>query len=224
MSKTNITCLGFIMDGNRRWAKEHSLPTFEGHRKGAEVFRQSVEWVCEAEIPHAVYYAFSTENWRRTEDEVSYLMDLFREIIAEIKKQTKVTVKIVGRREDFAEDIKAQFTEIESLHTEDGAKTTIWIALSYGGRAEILAAVNQAVAAGESVTEESFTELLWTADMPDPDMIVRTGGEYRLSNFMTWKSVYSELLFLETYWPALTQDDFNGILKEYEQRERRRGA
>ncbi len=212
------------MDGNRRWAKERQLPTFEGHRKGAEVFRQSVEWVCEAEIPHAVFYAFSTENWRRTEDEVSYLMDLFREFIAEIKKQTNVAVRIVGRREDFAQDIKKQFDEIESLNSSHTAKATIWIALSYGGRAEIVAAVNEAVAAGKPVTEESFTSLLWTADMPDPDIIVRTGGEYRLSNFMTWKAVYSELLFLETYWPALTQDDFNGILKEYEQRERRRGA
>jgi len=223
MNKTNIACIGFIMDGNRRWAKELSLPTFEGHRQGAEVFRQCIEWVCEAEIPHAVFYAFSTENWRRSEDEVSYLMDLFREIIVEIKKQTKVSVRIIGRREDFAEDIKKQFAEIESLNNSH-TTTTIWIALSYGGRAEIVTAVNRAVTSGRPVTEESFNDLLWTAEMPDPDIIIRTGGEYRLSNFMTWKSVYSELLFLETYWPALTKDDFNGILKEYEQRERRRGA
>jgi undecaprenyl diphosphate synthase len=105
----------------------------------------------------------------------------------------------------------------------ENIETTVWIALSYGGRAEIIEATNRAIRNGKEVTEETFAQLLWTADMPDPDIIVRTGGEKRLSNFMTWRSVYSELLFIDTYWPALTKVEFNGILKEYESRERRGG-
>ena len=224
----SIRCIGFIMDGNRRWARTQGLPTYEGHRRGGEVLDESIEWVRDQHIPHAVYYVFSTENWQRSEKEVAYLMDLFREWLQKMEARAKaehIRVRIVGRREDFAEDIQAQMNELEQRSQERAdAKTTIWLALSYGGRAEIVAAANEAVKQGEVVTEESFTQLLWTADMPDPDIIVRPGGEQRLSNFMTWQSVYSELLFLDKPWPALTAADFDGILKEYESRERRRGA
>lgn len=223
------------MDGNRRWAREQGFPTFEGHKKGGDVLTDSMKWVGDAEIPHAVYYAFSTENWNRSEEEVSYLMDLFRDWLQKIEmklrdnntetqNEKKIKVRVVGRRKDFAKDIQDKMNELEAeslKHPE--AKTTIWLALSYGGRAEIVEAVNKAVEKGELVTEETFEQLLWTGDMPDPDMIVRTGGEHRLSNFMTWKSVYSELLFLDKHWPALTKSDFDDILKEYEKRERRRG-
>ena len=176
---TNVQCIGFIMDGNRRWAKEQGLLTYEGHRKGGEVLAESIRWVRDAAIPHAVYYAFSTENWKRSEAEVGYLMDLFREwlqrienrFVTTIEDETEdpVKIRIVGRREDFAPDIVAQMNQLEAKsqgHAD--AKTTIWIALSYGGRAEIVAAVNEAVARGEYVTEESFEKLLWTADLPDP--------------------------------------------------------
>ena len=230
MSQTTITCIGFIMDGNRRWAKEQGLPTFEGHKRGGEVMSDSIRWVRDAGIAHAVYYAFSTENWKRSEEEVVYLMDLFREWLRQVGEQANaeneapVKVRIVGRRKDFAEDIQQQMDRLEAQNAErSDAKTTIWIALSYGGRAEIVEAVNAAIAAGETVTEESFEKLLWTADMPDPDVIVRPGGEHRLSNFMTWRSVYSELMFLDKHWPALTKDDFDDILGEYESRERRKG-
>lgn len=227
MSKTNIKCIGFIMDGNRRWAKEKGIPTLKGHRLGYQVFLDSMDWVCEAGISHAVYYAFSTENWMRDKTEVSYLMDLFREVLIKIEEEQvkrKTMVRIIGRREDFPEDIQKSMVKInENNDKYKDSKTTIWVALSYGGRAEIVEAVNKAVGNGEMVDEKKFGELLWTADMPDPDIIVRTGGEQRLSNFMTWKSVYSELYFMDKHWPALTKTDFEDILIEYEKRERRQG-
>jgi len=227
-----LQCLGFIMDGNRRWAKDQGLQTYEGHKKGGEVFADSIGWVREASIPHAVYYAFSTENWNRSEAEVSYLMDLFREWLSKIderveenrKSDKKINVRIVGQRADFDTDLQEQMNALEEKNAEFPHPTsTIWVALSYGGRAEIVNAVNTAIKNGEEVSEADFEKLLWTADMPDPDMIVRTSGEHRLSNFMTWRSVYSELHFIEKHWPALTQTDFNDILLEYENRERRRG-
>lgn len=213
------------MDGNRRWAKAHGLPTLEGHQKGGEVMRSSIEWVQEAGIPHAVYYAFSTENWQRSEAEVSYLMNLFSLELERQLQEKNIRVRIIGRREDFTTELQKQMNELERMGEEcKDATTTIWVALSYGGRAELIEAVNQAIVAGELVSEESFEQLLWTANMPDPDIIVRTGGEHRLSNFLTWRSVYSELYFIDTHWPALTKDDFKDILSEYETRERRRGT
>ncbi len=219
-------CLGFIMDGNRRWAKEQNLPTLEGHQKGLDVFLDIVRFVRDEEIPHAVFYAFSTENWKRKEEEVSYLMGLFSSLLAKMAQdlaEQGVRVRIVGRRQDFSSELQTQMNELEEK-SKDYEGTTIWIALSYGGRAEIIEAVNAAVAKGQVVDEDSFEKLLWTADMPDPDMIVRTSGECRLSNFLTWKSVYSELYFIEKHWPALTKDDFKDILLQYAKRERRQGA
>lgn len=220
------------MDGNRRWAKGQRLPTYEGHNKGGEVFADSIRWVRDKGIQHAVYYAFSTENWNRSEAEVAYLMDLFRSWLQKIEQIAdenvegkSIHIRIIGRRKDFAEDLQNQMDELEEINSEyPNPTTTIWIALSYGGRAEIVEAVNQAVKKGEEVTEESLGKMLWTADMPDPDMIVRTGDEKRLSNFITWGSAYSELHFIEKHWPALTESDFEDILIEYETRERRRGA
>lgn len=236
MDTHNIQCLGFIMDGNRRWATEQGLQTYEGHKQGSEVLSSMVRNVRDAGIPHAVFYAFSTENWNRSEEEVSYLMDLFQKYLRDIKEkldkedgdvqnETPVIVKVVGRRGDFPQDIQDQMAELEERNVEvaDQAQTTIWLALSYGGRAEIVEAVNKAIAAGTPVDEDTFNQLLWTADMPDPDMIIRTSGEHRLSNFLTWKSVYSEFYFIAKHWPALTTDDFTDILDEYGRRNRRKG-
>ena len=214
------------MDGNRRWATEQNLPTLEGHRKGLDVFLDVVRFVRDEKIEHAVFYAFSTENWKRSEIEVQYLMTLFSSLLKRMSEdldEEGVRVRIVGRREDFSPDFQEQMKELEeksSRHT----KTTIWIALSYGGRAEIVAAVNEAVRKGVEVDEASFERLLWTAEMPDPDMIVRTSGECRLSNFLTWRSAYSELYFIDKHWPALTKDDLKDILFQYAKRERRHGA
>jgi len=224
------------MDGNRRWAKDQGLPTYEGHKQGGEVLQDYIQQVRDAGIPNAVFYAFSTENWNRSEEEVRYLMDLFREWLRRIDERLddqndteaqtaeKIKIRIIGRREDFAPDIVQQMNALEAKSQEyPDAKTTIWFALSYGGRAEIVEAVNQAVKNGESIDEAAFEQLLWSADMPDPDLIIRTSGEQRLSNFMTWKSVYSELYFIDKHWPALTKDDFKDILDEYKRRNRRNG-
>lgn len=213
------TCVGFIMDGNRRWATEQGLVTLEGHVAGKDKFFEMVKAVSALGIPHAVFYAFSTENWQRSEVEVVYLIDLFSEALKVIES---VGVKIIGRRSDFNLDLQKSMAELEEK-TCQYTKTTIWIALSYGGRAEIISAVNQAVTLGSTVTEETFNQLLYTAQMPDPDLIIRTGGEVRLSNFLPWQSVYSELFFTDTYWPAFTKDEFQRILAQYGDRQRRRG-
>lgn len=226
------TCIGFIMDGNRRFAKDASLPTFEGHRRGGKVLIDSIHYFRKQNIQHLVYYAFSTENWNRTKEEVAYLMELFSAYLSDLKKEvlnrnageSAIGIRIIGRREDFSAELQAQMNELEELSVATGdVATTVWIALSYGGRAELIEAINVAIGQGRAVTEESFSPLLWTGEMPDADIIVRTGGEQRLSNFLTWRSVYSELYFIDKYWPALTATDFKDILDEYAKRERRHG-
>lgn len=221
------------MDGNRRWAKGQGIDRHEGHKAGFSAsFIESVKYFRDAGIQHLAYYAFSTENWKRSKEEISYLMDLFKEAIVEMEKkiaesseEEKVKVRFVGRREDFSEELQKEMNRLEEKSADySQAKTTVWIALSYGGRAEIIEAVNVAVGGGRALNEEDFEKLLWTAEMPDPDIIVRTGGERRLSNFLTWRSVYSELYFIDTYWPALTEKDFAAILEEYAKRERRHGT
>jgi len=228
--QNDITCIGFIMDGNRRWAKNQGLPTLEGHKKGAETFTEIAKAVRDHNIPHAVFFAFSTENWKRSEEEVMYLMELLHDALDDAEKklnddkEKKVRLRIVGRREDFAPDLQERMTALEMKSEEfEDIHTTIWIALSYGGRAEIVEAVNKAVAAGQEVSEETFNDLLWTKDMPDTDIIIRSSGEQRLSNFMTWKSVYSELFFTNTLWPAFSTEEFYSILADYQERHRRNG-
>jgi undecaprenyl diphosphate synthase len=224
------------MDGNRRWAKEQGLPSQGGHLAGRDVFERSVEWARSRGVRHVVYYAFSTENWKRSETEVAYLMELFRELLREVERRlddneatenetAPLNVRCIGRRSDLPADIQEQIKRVEAKNARyPKPTTTVWVALSYGGRAEIIEAVNRAVQLGEAVTEATFEELLWSAELPDPDMIVRTSGEQRLSNFLTWRSVYSELYFPAKHWPALTEADFDDILEEYARRERRTGA
>jgi undecaprenyl diphosphate synthase len=220
------TCIGFIMDGNRRWATEHNLPTLDGHKAGEGVFYDSVQWVKQAQIPHAVYYAFSTENWRRSSAEVSYLMQLFElfltRMLGEINA-VQVRVKVIGNRTDFSETLQLLIEQLESV-SADYKETTIWVALSYGGRVELVDACNQAIAAGRVINETTLASYLYTAGMPDPDLIIRTGGEQRLSNFLPWQSVYSELFFIDTYWPAFTKEEFTRTVAQYGNRQRRRGT
>lgn len=222
--KTKINCVGFIMDGNRRFAFENNQTELWGHTLGKEKFLEVIEWIKEENIPHAVFYAFSTENWKRDKIEIEHLMFLFRELLTQIKKEgqtRKFNIKIVGRREDLPVDIQEQIIDLENTTQE--SNITIWIALSYGGRAEILSAIKGLVNFAEEITEENFTKFLWTAGMPDPDIIIRTSGENRLSNFLPWQSVYSELFFIKTHWPAFTKAEFTVILEEYANRERRIG-
>ncbi len=225
----DIQCVGFIMDGNRRWATAHGKSTLEGHRQGAETFTEIARVIRDRHIPHAIFYAFSTENWNRSKEEVSYLMELFHEYLDEADRKLKdesernVHIKVVGRTEDFSPVLQKRIAELKEKDAEVQADTTIWVALSYGGRAEIVEAVNQAIAAGQPVTEDTFNQHLWTAEMPDADIIIRTSGEQRLSNFITWKSVYSELFFTDTLWPAFTKEELGAILDAYTERHRRNG-
>lgn len=220
-------CAAFIMDGNRRWAKAQNLPTLEGHKRGYEVMQELVGVVHKEHIPHMICYAFSTENWNRSDEEVSYLMDLMRQGIEKMKAdfsddERKVNFKIVGEKQKLPKDLQKAIQELESKDHRN-PELTVWVAISYGGRAEIVAAVNKCIEKGEEIDEEKFVDQLWTNGMPDPDIIIRTSGEYRLSNFLLWQAAYSELFFTKTLWPDFGEGEFQSMLKEYGKRKRRKG-
>jgi len=213
------------MDGNRRWAKANNLPKLEGHRLGYKKIKELMRWAKDANIQNIIVYAFSTENWNRTKDEVSYLMDLFRFIFKnEIRylKQEGIRVRYMGEKHRFSPDFQKLMAKTEQ-ETAKAQGPLLGICLSYGGRAEIIQATNQAIAKGKPIDETSFSKYLWTSGIPDPDIIIRTGGEYRLSGFLTWQNVYSELFFTQTYWPAFTKKEFMDILEEFASRDRRNG-
>jgi undecaprenyl diphosphate synthase len=213
------------MDGNRRWARAQGLPTLEGHRRGYEKLRDVQEWCKVRGIRHLAVYALSTENWNRSTEEVTYLMDLIRVMLADFAERARVenAVHVVGDLARFPLDIQKSIADIHARNRTE-ATEHLWVAASYGGRAEILAAARALVGEGGEVTDERFVGALWSADMPDLDLIIRTGGEQRLSNFFPWQSTYSELFFPSTYWPAFTEEEFQGILDEYAKRERRHGT
>lgn len=217
--------IGIIMDGNRRWATAHGLPTLVGHEKGSAKIREVVLWAIEEQISYLYLYAFSTENWNRAEVEVGYLMILFERAFKERMKDIEelgVRIRIVGERERFSEKLQTLMSDIEERSKENTALTIVFC-LSYGGRREIADAISR-LPEGITVTEESISNALWTAQMPDPDLIIRSGGEKRLSNFLPWQSVYSELFFSDTLWPDFTKEEFSRILHEYRERERRYGS
>lgn len=220
-------CVGFIMDGNRRWAKEHGRSSLEGHAEGYETLKKMITTVHAAHIPHMVCYAFSTENWKRTEEEVGYLMELMHHALRELgetltKDGRKINLKVIGERERLPQKLQIEIEHIE-LQAHAEPELTVWVAISYGGRSEIVRAVNRAVALKQEVTEETFEPFLSTYGMPDPDLIIRTSGEERLSNFLLWQSAYSELFFTNSYWPEFGESEFQGIVEQYANRKRRIG-
>jgi undecaprenyl diphosphate synthase len=226
MQKNIPQSIGIIMDGNRRWAKAKGLPTFEGHRAGYDKLKEVADWCIEAGVRNLTVYAFSTENWKRSVEEVGYLMNLFRTMVGSLiadaqKRDTRLI--FLGERMRLDADIRAAIVHAENV-TRTNNSFTFGIALSYGGRAEILDAIHRIP--GEklsSITEEEFAQLLWTKEIPDPDLVLRTSGEERLSNFLPWQSVYSELFFIKTLWPDFSHEDFEHIIAEYAERDRRRG-
>lgn len=227
MSDTDTPkAIGVILDGNRRWARERNLPTLEGHRKGSEKVREMVSWAREHQISHVILYAFSTENWNRSPEEVTYLMDLFEEMLGRLSEDVvkeNGSIRFIGERGRFSESLQARMQQTEE-QTRNGTAGTLWVALSYGGRQEILEGVRTLLQSGKKdVDEESFRSVLWSKDMPDPDLIIRTGGEKRLSNFLTWQSTYSELFFTDTKLPDFSKEEFESILNEYSLRQRRHG-
>jgi len=215
-----LRCVGIILDGNRRWAKKRGLPTLMGHREGAVRLKDCARWCKARSVANLVVFAFSTENWKRTTEEVGYLMDLMRETIRKDAQELVdegARIRIVGERERLPEDLQRSVAQIEA----DSAKNeafALWVCISYGGRAEIVAAAN--AARGENITEESLTSHMWTAGMPDPDIIIRTGGRHRISNFLLWQSAYSEIFFSDSMWPDFSEKELDAILAEYAERER----
>ncbi len=222
-----------IMDGNGRWAAARGLPRAAGHRAGAQAVRRTIEAAMEAGVGWLTLYAFSSENWRRPADEVLELTGLLRHYIrqelAELSRQG-VRVRILGDRARFEPETRAELDRAERA-TLGNTRMNLNMALSYGARDEIAAAARaaaQAVADGTldpaALTAERFERFLSTAGMPDPDLMIRTSGERRLSNFLLWQSAYAELIFLDVLWPDFGQAEFNGALAEFARRERRFGA
>ncbi len=218
--------IGIILDGNRRWAKERGLPSLEGHRQGAENLRACITWAREAGVETLIVYGFSTENWNRTEEEVSGLMQLIAGFSAQIAPralESGTRIRFIGTLDKLPEKTRASIAALEEK-TKEGNGIELVVALSYGGRAEIIDAVKRvSEREREVLTEELFAEKLWTAGTADPDLIIRTGGQKRLSNFLLWQCAYSELFFVDEYWPAFTKEAFDDILREYGNRQQNRG-
>ncbi len=221
-----IQHLAVIMDGNGRWAKAHRLPRLAGHKAGAETLDRVMHYCREAGISYLTVYAFSTENWKRSPEEVGGLMKLLSSYIKRKKAQLikeGVRFRVIGRRGDLSPSLQKQIAALEEA-TKDG-RFTLLVALSYGGRAEIVDAVNAALAAGETaVTEESFARYLYAPDVPDPDLIIRTSGECRTSNFLLWESAYSEYWFTPVLWPDFGKEEFEQAIAAFASRERRMGG
>jgi undecaprenyl diphosphate synthase len=225
--------VAIIMDGNGRWAKARGLPRIAGHRRGAEAVRRTLVAAGELGIPYLTLFGFSSENWRRPLDEVDDLMGLLRHYlrgeIAELHKNG-VRLRIIGDRARLSADIVALIDNAEAL-TRANRGVNLTVALSYGGRAEIVAAVRAiaAAAAAQTIAVDAIDEALigrhlFTADLPDPDLLIRTSGEQRISNFLLWQCAYAELVFTKTLWPDFGPADLAQAITEYSGRERRYGA
>lgn len=221
--------VAIIMDGNRRWARAHGLPVVMGHKKVVEErVEELIDHAGHLGIPYITFWAFSTENWGRPEDEVKGIMGLFR--LALVKYAQRMIdkgarLKVIGDMEKFDQDIKNGIEKFVKL-SENNDKITVTFALNYGGRDEMLRAIHKIQISNDKsqeITEQEFEKYLDTAGMPDPDLIIRTSGEQRLSGFMPWQSVYSEFYFTQTLMPDFGKEEFDQAMEEYAKRERRRG-
>ncbi len=220
--------LAVIMDGNGRWAERRHLPRLMGHRAGAEALDRVMHYCKEAGIKFLTVYAFSTENWKRSEEEVSGLMKLLSHFIKSKERElleNGIRFRVIGRRSDLSEKLQGEIAALEEK-TKDGDFTLV-VALSYGGRDEIVRAAlafnAEAQSRGESL-EEAFAKCLDTADMPDPDLIIRTSGELRISNFLLWQAAYAEFYFTDVLWPDFDKAEFDKALESFSKRERRMGG
>jgi len=220
--------LAIIMDGNGRWALEKGLPRISGHRAGTENLREVIEACAEFGIQYLTIYAFSTENWKRPHEEIQGLMKIFKSMLdRELKNlhENGVQLRHLGRLDRIDQELQQKVREAIEL-TKDNQTLILNVAFNYGGRDEILQAVRQIVANGHSIEDlddELFGKYLYTADCPDPDLIIRTSGEYRCSNFLIWQSAYSEWYFTPTYWPDFGKEELRKALVAYNERERRYG-
>jgi undecaprenyl diphosphate synthase len=221
--------VAIIMDGNGRWARKRLMPRVAGHKKGVETVREVVRACIERGVEHLTLFAFSSENWRRPEDEVSFLMNLFlRALEDEVARlhKNEIRFRVIGDLERFDPRIRNLIADAEAL-TRDNTRLTLSIAANYGGRWDILQAVNKMIAANPDkrggFVEEELAPFLALADVPEPDLFIRTGGEERISNFLLWQLAYTEFYFTEALWPEFDAKAFEAALESYGQRERRFG-
>lgn len=232
MTTSDCKHIAIIMDGNRRWAKKHGIPQSLGHKKGAENVVKITRAMKESGVKYLTLYAFSTENWQRSQEEVDTLMQLLRDYLdKEFKEimENNVRILFIGEKNMLTKDIQQKMAKIEKESAANN-DLTLCIALSYGSRQEILAAVKQAMrltADGkikpEDMTLDEFSSLLYTADIPDPDILIRTSGEQRISNYLLWQLAYTELFFTDTLWPDFDKAELMDIIQKFSTRERRYG-
>ena len=225
--------IAIIMDGNRRWAKAQGKPASFGHKEGAKTLEKIVRYANKIGLGYITVYAFSTENWKRTEDAVKALMLLLQNYLDDYSKRAdteNIRVKILGDISALSEGMQKSIIKCME-RTKDNTGVTFNIALNYGGRNEIVKAVKEialqvqsSATKPEDITEEMISEHLYTKNEPDPDLVIRTSGELRLSNFLPWQSVYSELLFVQKNWPDFTEEDLDNAIIEYQKRTRKFGA
>lgn len=218
--------LGFIMDGNRRWAKKHGLPTYEGHLAGHNAIKEVLRAAVEAGVQYVSFYTFSTENWKRSEDEVTGIMQLVTTLIKDdVKELLKEDTRLVrlGSRVGLPEKVAKAFDEAEAK-TAHCKRATAIFCFNYGGQQEIADAAKKCIADGVSPTAAALRARLYHSEIPDVDMIIRASGEQRLSNFMLWRAAYSEFMFIDKLWPDLKAADVTAIIDEYKNRNRRFGG
>lgn len=220
------------MDGNGRWASKRGLPRSIGHKEGAETFNRITRRCKDLGIKYVTYYAFSTENWSRPADEVSALMKLFEQYLGDAEKYVKDNTRLIflGDKSKFSEKLRLRMEELEEK-SRDFDSMTVLLAMNYGGRDEIVRAARRAAAlvkdrsiTPDQIDESLFSSLLYTGGIPDPDLIIRSGGEKRLSNFLTWESAYSELYFTDVLWPDFNAKELDKALEDFAQRGRRFGG
>jgi len=220
--------IGYILDGNRRWAREHGLPKYEGHLAGYNAVQEITRASFEAGVKYVSVFAFSTENWKRTEKEVSKLMGLLlRTLVSDLPtfQENDIRLRIIGSREGVSEKIIAAIEKAEA-ETANNASGDFTICFNYGGELEIVDAIKKIVQSGVSVqdiTSDLIAKNIYAPEIPPCDLVVRTSGEQRLSGFMLWRAAYAELLFLDKNWPEMTKADVTDILEIYAQRQRRFG-
>ena len=225
--------IAIIMDGNRRWAKKRMLPVKLGHREGAETLKKIVRYANKIGIGYITVYAFSTENWKREKDEVEALMSLLENYLDDIDKEAdteNIVIRVIGRRKELSESLLKKIDQTVE-RTKNNTGTIFTIALNYGGRDEIVNAIKgiandikDGVLDIDSINEELVSNYMYTKNMPDPDLMIRTSGELRTSNFLPWQLVYSEFLFVDKYWPDFSEEDIDNAVEVYRKRNRKFGA
>ena len=230
--ENSLEHIAIIMDGNGRWATKRGLPRSMGHKKGAEVVKEIVRAAGEEGIKFLTLYAFSTENWQRSKDEVDTLMGLLRQYLkSDLKElqENNVRIKFIGESDMLDTDIVSAMRKLE-IDTAQNDGLTLCIALSYGSRQEIVNAVKKTAAlvkkgdiSVDDIDIKMFSDMLYTKSIPDPDLLIRTSGEQRISNYLLWQIAYAELYFTKTLWPDFNKDELVAIIKDYKTRERRYG-